>query len=82
MTVLSVDEALYMKPGTLDVDTTMVVGTMQAFRVSKEEGRRAYRGNGELIDHFANLKPSQMALLERTDDAGNPVGMGEWFRRA
>ena len=76
VTVLSVEEALYVKPGTLDVDTTIIVATMQTFRVTKEDGRRVYRGNGELIDHFSNLPPSQSALLERTDDEGKPVDEG------
>lgn len=76
VTVLSVDEALSVKPGTLDADTTIVVATMQTFRVSDKAGRLVYRGNGELMDHFANLTPAQLALLEQTDADGNPVAEG------
>ncbi|MBL0927749.1 MAG: DEAD/DEAH box helicase family protein [Phycisphaerales bacterium] len=76
VTVLSTEEALSVKPGTLDADTTIVVATMQTFRVTAKEGRLVYRGNGELMDHFANLAPAQQALLEQTDADGNPVAEG------
>lgn len=82
VTVLSVEEALSVKPGTLDADTTIVVATMQTFRVTKEEGRLVYRGNGELMDHFANLTPSQLALLEQTDADGNAVAEGGTFAKS
>ena len=81
VTVLSVEEALSVKPWTLDADTTIVVATMQMFRVTKEEGRRVYDGgNGELMDHFMNLGERQTALLERTDAEGNPVEGGATAR--
>lgn len=82
VTVLSVEEALSVRPGTLDADTTIVVATMQTFRVSNKEGRLVYRGNGELLDHFANLSEKQAALLERTDAEGNPVSEGGLFARS
>ncbi|MFA6044365.1 MAG: DEAD/DEAH box helicase family protein [Phycisphaerales bacterium] len=82
VTVLSTEEALSVKPGTLDADTTIVVATMQTFRVTKEEGRLVYRGNGELMDHFANLTPSQLALLEQTDADGNPVAEGGTYAKS
>lgn len=76
VTVLSTEEALSVKPGTLDADTTIIVATMQTFRVVAKEGRLVYRGNGELMDHFANLTPTQLALIEQTDADGNPVAEG------
>lgn len=82
VTVLSTEEALSVKPGTLDADTTIVVATMQTFRVTKEEGRLVYRGNGDLMDHFANLTPTQLALLEQTDADGNPVAEGGTFAKS
>lgn len=82
VTVLSVDEALSVKPGTLDADTTIVVATMQTFRVTDKAGRLVYRGNGDLLDHFANLTPAQLALLERTDADGNPVAEGGTYARS
>lgn len=82
VTVLSVEEALSVKPGTLDADTTIIVATMQTFRVTKEEGRLVYRGNGELMDHFANLTPVQLGLLEQTDADGNPVVDGGTFAKS
>lgn len=82
VTVLSTEEALSVKPGTLDADTTIIVATMQTFRVSDKEGRLVYRGNGELMDHFANLTPTQLALLEQTDADGNPVAEGGTFAKS
>lgn len=82
VTVLSTQEALSVKPGTLDADTTIVVATMQTFRVSKEEGRLVYRGNGELMDHFASLTPKQLGYLEQTDADGNPVAEGGTFAKS
>lgn len=82
VTVLDVDEALYVKPGTMDADTTIIVSTMQAFRREKKEGLRVYRGNGELIDHFANLSEKQTALLEQTDDEGKPVTSGGVYSKS
>lgn len=82
VTVLSVDEALSVKPGTLDSDTTIIVATMQTFRVTKEEGRLVYRGNGELMDHFVNLSPSQLALLEQTDADGRAVAEGGTYAKS
>lgn len=82
VSVLSVEEALSVKPGTLDADTTIIVATMQTFRVSDKEGRLVYRGNGELMDHFANLTPAQLALLEQTDADGNPVAEGGTFAKS
>lgn len=82
VTVLSTQEALSVKPGTLDADTTIVVATMQTFRVAAKEGRLVYRGNGELMDHFANLPPTQLALLEQTDADGNPVAQGGTFAKS
>ena len=82
VTVLSVEEALSVKPGTLDADTTVVVSTMQTFRVADRSGRLVYRGNGELTDHFAHLTPRQLALLEQTDADGNPVAEGGTFAKS
>lgn len=82
VSVLSVEEALSVKPGTLDADTTIVVATMQTFRVADKSGRLVYSGNGELMDHFANLKPEQLALLERVDQDGNPVAEGGTFAKS
>ena len=82
VTVLGVDEALAVKPGTLNVDTTIIVSTMQAFRREKKEGLRVYRGNGELIDHFANLTEKQTSLLERVDEDGKLVPSGGVYAKS
>ncbi len=50
--VLSLDEALYLQPATLDTATTIIVTTMQSLKRDTPEGLRAYRQNGYLMAHF------------------------------
>jgi len=76
VSVLDLKEARAVKPGTLNSDTTIVVATMQAFRVADKDGRRVYDSNGDLMDHFANLDDKQRALLEQVDADGNVVRSG------
>jgi type III restriction enzyme len=53
VTVLDVAEALYVQPPTLATTTTIIVATMQAFRVEDTDGRRVYEEAGALMTHFA-----------------------------
>jgi len=55
VTVMSVSEALYVQPATLNSNTTIVVGTIQAFRVDNTEGRKVYESSGALMSHFTDL---------------------------
>ncbi len=62
--VLDVEEALYVKRADLDAGTTIIVSTIQSFRVEDTVGRRVYRDNGSLMDHFEGLAPDVLDELE------------------
>jgi type III restriction enzyme len=70
--VLDVEQALYVKPSQLDGEVTIIVTTMQAFRVEDTAGRRVYRGDGYLMDHTSGLPPHTLELLER-GEGGNII---------
>jgi type III restriction enzyme len=53
--VLTVDEALTVQPGTLDGSSTIVVATMQAFKQEDTGRLGVYKQNGALMPHFAGL---------------------------
>lgn len=63
--VLEVEGALYVKRSQLDSETTIIVTTMQAFRVEDTIGRRVYRDSGDLMDHFSNILPHLTDILEK-----------------
>ena len=69
--VLSVGDALEVNRGTLDTATTVIVATMQSFRITETEGRKVYEDSGALMDHFSDLEPEQTAHLETLPD-GTP----------
>jgi type III restriction enzyme len=62
--VMDVQEALEVNRATLDTKTTVIVSTMQAFRVDDTEGRKVYADSGALMDHFRSLDPSLTDTLE------------------
>jgi type III restriction enzyme len=55
--VLGIEEALAVKPATLDTAPTIVVATMQSFKREGSEGLRVNRRNGALMDHFVGVPP-------------------------
>jgi type III restriction enzyme len=72
VTVLDIEEAKYVQPAQLN-GVTIIVSTMQAFRVEETEGRKVYEQNGSLMGHFpASLQPGLLAALEKHED-GSPV---------
>lgn len=72
VTVLSLQEALYVTRPTLATGTTVIVSTMQAFRVDETEGRKVYEQSGALMDHFSGADPAVLQSLEKYED-GTPV---------
>ncbi|MBZ0270924.1 DEAD/DEAH box helicase family protein [bacterium] len=68
--VLDVEQALNVKPADLDTGVTVIVSTMQAFKVEDTVGRRVYKNNGDLMDHFSGLPEAVLAGLDR-GEAGN-----------
>ena len=72
VSVLSIQEALYVTRPTLATGTTIIVSTMQAFRVDETEGRKVYERSGALMDHFNGVDPALLDSLEKYED-GKPV---------
>lgn len=72
ITVLSLQEALYVTRPTLTTSTTVIVSTMQAFRVDETEGRKVYEQAGALMDHFSGIDTALLEPLEKYAD-GKPV---------
>jgi type III restriction enzyme len=63
--VLDVEAALYVRRADLDGSATIIVSTMQSFRVGDIVGRRVYRDSGQLMDHFSGLSDEQLSKLEK-----------------
>ncbi len=68
VTAMGIDEALYLRQSVLIGSTTIIVATIQAFRVEDKEGRQVYSGNGNLDHHFTHLTPEIEGKLLRTSD--------------
>lgn len=72
VSVLSIQEALYVTRSTLSTGTTIIVSTIQAFRVDNTEGRKVYEQSGALIDHFSGVNPALLDSLEKYEN-GAPI---------
>ncbi|MEW5721438.1 MAG: DEAD/DEAH box helicase family protein, partial [Chloroflexota bacterium] len=72
VTILDIGDALYVQRPTLDTETTVIVSTMQAFRVEETEGRKVYEEAGALMGHFQNLPDDILRALDRRDN-GEPI---------
>lgn len=69
--IRTVGEALHLQPHILNTKTTIIVSTMQAFRVEDTEGRKVYEDSGALMGHFVNLSDDILSELE--SDNGKPA---------
>lgn len=65
VTVMDVNEALYLPRPTLDTSTVIIVSTIQTFRVENTEIRKVYETSGALMDHFTGYPPEALADLEK-----------------
>ncbi len=70
--IRTVQEALHLSPSVLNTKTTVIVSTMQAFRVEDTEGRKVYENSGALMGHFTHLPEETLSQIEREED-GTPV---------
>lgn len=66
--VMDVTEALYLNRATLDTETTIIVSTIQSFRVEDTEGRKVYAADGALMDHFSGIPDEIKSQLEPRAD--------------
>ncbi len=69
--ILTIGDALYLSPHILNTKTTIIVSTMQAFRVEDTDGRKVYEPSGALMGHFTHLPEETLSEVERED--GKPV---------
>lgn len=72
VTILDIQEALFLRPAVCDGSTVIIVATMQAFRVEDTDGRKVYEPSSELKNHFSNIPSSFLPFLEKISD-GTPV---------
>ena len=70
--VLTIGEALYLSPHILNTKTTIIVSTMQAFRVEDTDGRKVYEPSGALMGHFTHLSDETLSEVDR-DESGKPI---------
>jgi type III restriction enzyme len=70
--ILTIGEALYLSPHILNTKTTIIVSTMQAFRVEDTDGRKVYEPSGALMGHFTHLPDEALSEVER-NESGKPV---------
>ncbi len=73
VTVIEMNEALYMTRATLDTNTVVIVSTIQASRVADTEERKIYSDNGALMDHFSGYSEAALADLEKLEGTGRPL---------
>ena len=69
--ILTIGEALYLSPHILNTKTTIIVSTMQAFRVEDTDGRKVYEDSGALMGHFTYLSDEVLSGIEH--DNGKPI---------
>ncbi len=68
VTVMDIEEALYLQQSVLIGSTTIIISTLQAFRVEDKEGRKVYSTAGALEHHFTKLPPEIESKLLRSEN--------------
>ena len=66
--VREIQECYGLTKATLDGATTVIVSTMQAFRVKNKDSRKAYEENGSLMSHFSGLDSSVSGKLLKDEN--------------
>lgn len=69
--IRTIGDALHLQPHILNTKTTIIVSTMQAFRVEDTDGRKVYEDSGALMGHFTHLSDDVLSEIEQ--DNGKPV---------
>ncbi len=71
--ILTIEQALRMKPPAVDGQTVVIVATIQCFRVEDTEGRKVYDpGNGDMREHLLRAPPDRLAEMDKGPD-GQPA---------
>ena len=71
--ILSKDEALSMSRADAEAGATIIVSTIQSFRIDDTKGRKVYDDSGQLMDHFSGLSEAQIERLEKVEGTQRPV---------
>ena len=66
--IMNVRDALYVQRPTLDGHATIIVSTIQAFRVEDTDGRKVYETNGNLMGHFDGYPNDALDKLEKWEN--------------
>lgn len=61
--VLTIEEALRLSRATVEGQTTIIVATIQAFRVEDTTGRKVYDQNGAFAEHMLNVPSDRVSDL-------------------
>ena len=64
VTVLDIDEALYVQPSVLDSSDTILVATMQSFKQEDTGRLSVYKPNGALMPHFRGIDDTGYSLVD------------------
>ena len=80
ISVLNLEEALFMQRDTIDSETVIIVSTLAALRVEDTDGRRIYESAGALQHHFDFLKPQLQSLLEKNGAGESPKSLANVLR--
>jgi type III restriction enzyme len=78
--VLDLSEALSVQAGMLQGNTTIIVATLQAFRVEEKEGRKVYESAGALQHHFTDLSEVLKNGLELDENGVLPYSLSNVLR--
>lgn len=68
VSVLDIGEALNVSRATLNHTTTIIVSSIQTFRVGDTDLRKVYEGDGALLAHFKDVPPALLEGLETLED--------------
>lgn len=61
--IMDVKQALYAGKSQYQGRCNIIVSTLQAFRIIDKEGRRVYRQNSGLMNHFTHFEPEEQERI-------------------
>ncbi|HEX8633577.1 MAG TPA: DEAD/DEAH box helicase family protein [Pyrinomonadaceae bacterium] len=68
VSVLDITQALNVSRATLNHTTTIIVSSIQTFRVGDTDLRKVYEGDGALLAHFKDIPQAALEGLETLED--------------
>jgi type III restriction enzyme len=80
VTIMDLNEGLFLQQGILSGSTVIIVATLQAFRVEDKDGRKVYESAGALQHHFQNLSAEIIEKLDRDEKGVFPYSLANVMR--